>query len=152
MTVGTFSQLGLASPRRKILKKIFFENFQKTSKLSRNIFRASSDHVVAQKSIFWKKNLRKSHYLMYPPPFSYMRDIFSQGCNPFFHQIIFGRSKCLKGKGLPALLHFLCAQGNEQKLPNISSINKPFLFGILDYKTSNPLCVMDMKKYYCHLG
>ena len=73
-TLGTFSQLGLESPRRKILK-FFFGNFQKTSKLSKNIFWASSDHVVAQKSIFWKKIFEKVTISCNPPPFSYRRDI-----------------------------------------------------------------------------
>ena len=74
LTVGTFSQLGLESPRRKILKHFFFGNFQKTSKCSKNIFWASSDHIVAQKLIFWKKKSSKKS-LAQVPPFSYMRDI-----------------------------------------------------------------------------
>ena len=73
-TLGTFSQLGLESPRRKILK-IFFGNFQKTSKLSKNIFWASSDHVVAQKSIFWTKISKKVVKTLNPSLVSYCRDI-----------------------------------------------------------------------------
>ena len=37
-------------------EKHFLKNFRKTSKLSKNIFWASSDQVVAQKSIFRKKS------------------------------------------------------------------------------------------------
>ena len=66
--------IGLRVAQKKNFEKIFFGNFQKTSKLSKNIFWASSDHVVAQKSIFWKKKSSKKS-LAQVPPFSYMRDI-----------------------------------------------------------------------------
>ena len=49
---GDLQSIGLRVAQKKNFEKIFFGNFQKTSKLSKNIFGASSDHVVAQKSIF----------------------------------------------------------------------------------------------------
>merc|ERR1711951_11787 len=51
------------------MKKIF----RKTSKLSRDIFWACWDHVVAQKSIFRKK--KSESFINIEPPFSYLRDI-----------------------------------------------------------------------------
>ena len=49
------------------MKKIFWKIFRKTSKLSRNIFWACWDHIVAQKSLASKK-MPKTTKLMYPPP------------------------------------------------------------------------------------
>ena len=48
------------------MKKIF-SIFRKTSKLSRNTFWACWDHIVAQKSIFQKKKVRKRHKHRTPP-------------------------------------------------------------------------------------
>ena len=48
-------------------EKSFLKKFRKTSELSRNIFWASSDHVVAQKSIFWKKIFEKVTISGTPP-------------------------------------------------------------------------------------
>ena len=71
---GDLQSIGLRVAQKKIFEKKI-GNFQKTSKLSKNIFWASSDHVVAQKSIFWKKSSKKSQTHADPPPFSYLRDI-----------------------------------------------------------------------------
>ena len=65
----------MGGPRVKILKTKFFGIFQKISKVSKNIFWASYDHVVAQKSIFWQKILKKVVNTL-PPLVSYLRDIF----------------------------------------------------------------------------
>ena len=67
--------IGLRVAQKKNFEKFFFGNFSKTSKLSKNIFWASSDHVVAQKSIFWKKIFERVTISGNPPPFSYMRDM-----------------------------------------------------------------------------
>ena len=56
---GDLQSIGLRVAQKQNFEKFFFGNFQKTSKLSKNIFWASSDHVVAQKSIFWKKIFEK---------------------------------------------------------------------------------------------
>ena len=74
---GDLQSIGLRVAQKKNFEKKNWENFQKTSKLSKNIFWASSDHVVAQKSMFWKKSSKKS-LSQGPPPFSYMRDIHRQ--------------------------------------------------------------------------
>ena len=65
---GDLQSIGLRVAQKKNFAKTFFGNFQKTSKLSKNIFWASSDHVVAQKSIFWKKSSKKSLSQVPPPP------------------------------------------------------------------------------------
>ena len=49
------------------------------SKLSKNIFWASYDHVVAQKLIFWTKMSKKVVKTLSPHPVSYLRDIFAYG-------------------------------------------------------------------------
>ena len=51
---GDLQSIGLRVAQKKNFEKFFSENFQKISKLSKNIFWASFEHVVAQKSIFWK--------------------------------------------------------------------------------------------------
>ena len=56
---GDLQSIGLRVAQKKNFSKFFFGNFQKTSKLSKNIFWASSDHVIAQKSIFLKKIFEK---------------------------------------------------------------------------------------------
>ena len=48
-------------------ENFFFGNFQKISKVSKNIFWASYDHVVAQKSIFWTKISKKVVKTLTPP-------------------------------------------------------------------------------------
>ena len=53
----------------------FFGIFQKISKVSKNIFWASYDHVVAQKSIFWTKISKKVAKTLPPPLFTFCRDI-----------------------------------------------------------------------------
>ena len=75
--IGDLQSIGLRVAQKKNFEKFFFGNFQKTSKLSKNIFWASSDHVVAQKSIFLetkKKKLRKSPNSDPSPPLNYMSD------------------------------------------------------------------------------
>ena len=52
-------------------KFFFFGIFQKVSKVSKNIFWASYDHVVAQKSIFWTK-ISKKVVKTLPPPFPWL--------------------------------------------------------------------------------
>ena len=64
---GDLQSIGLRVAQKKNFEKFFFGNFQKTSKLSKNIFWASSDHVVAQKAIFWKKSSKKSLSHVTPP-------------------------------------------------------------------------------------
>ena len=64
----------IKSAQGKNFEKNFFGNFQKISKVSKNIFWASYDHVVAQKSIFWTK-ISKKVVNTIPPLFSYCRDI-----------------------------------------------------------------------------
>ena len=50
--------------------------FRKTSKLSRNVFWTSWDHLGAQKSHFKKKKSKKVANTIKPPPlFTYLRDI-----------------------------------------------------------------------------
>ena len=56
-TAGAIFDSGdLQSIRLRVTQKknfeIFFGNFQKNSKFSKNVFWASSDHVVAQESIY----------------------------------------------------------------------------------------------------
>ena len=74
---GDLQSIGLRVAQKENFEKKFFGNVQKTSKLCKNIFWASSDHVVGQKSIFWKKIFEKVTISGNPPPFSYMRDICS---------------------------------------------------------------------------
>ena len=56
-------------PKKKTsqFSKFFFGIFQKISKVSKNIFWASYDHVVAQKSIFWTKISKKVVKTLTPP-------------------------------------------------------------------------------------
>ena len=67
-----FCRSGTYAVRQKIfrkcgMKKIFWKILEKTSKLSRNIFWACWDHVVAQKSTFRKKSPKTSQ-TQGPPP------------------------------------------------------------------------------------
>ena len=57
----------IKSAQGKNLEKMFFGIFQKISKVSKNIFWASYDHVVAQKSIFWTKISKKVVKTLTPP-------------------------------------------------------------------------------------
>ena len=57
------------------MKKIFWKIFRKTSKLSRNIFWACWDHIVAQKSLASKKKCQKLPNTGTPPHFTKLRDI-----------------------------------------------------------------------------
>ena len=74
LTLEAILKAPLGGPRVKIFKKIFFGNFQKISKVLKNIFWASYDHVVAQKSIFWKK-IFENVVKTIPPLVSYCRHI-----------------------------------------------------------------------------
>ena len=49
--------------------------FRKTSKLSRNIFWTSWDHLGAKKSHFKKKKSKKVAKTINPPLFTYLRDM-----------------------------------------------------------------------------
>ena len=66
--IGSYFQGPIKSAQGKNFEKIFFGNFQKISKVSKNIFWASYDHVVAQKSIFWTKISKKVVNTINPPP------------------------------------------------------------------------------------
>ena len=55
MQYGNF-EISLKSAPEENFENFFFGSFQKTSKLSKNIFWASQDHIVAQKSIFGPKS------------------------------------------------------------------------------------------------
>ena len=55
----------------------FLGIYQKPSKISKDICWTSSEPQEAQKSLFWKKNLKMSQTL--GPPFSYMRYIEESG-------------------------------------------------------------------------
>ena len=72
---AAFTPLGRKFSKSVVWKKNFWKSFRKTSQLSRNIFWACWDHVVAQKSIFKKKKSEKVANSCNPPPFSYLRDI-----------------------------------------------------------------------------
>ena len=76
LTLGPILKVPLGGPRVKILK-IFFGNFQKISKVSKNIIWASYDHVVAQKLIFWTKISKKVVKTLTPPLVSFCRDILA---------------------------------------------------------------------------
>ena len=58
----------IKSAQGKNFEKFFFGIFQKISKVSKNIFWASYDHVVAQKSIFWTKISKKVVNTLTPSP------------------------------------------------------------------------------------
>ena len=58
----------LKVPRIEILEKFYADFFFKNSKLSRDTFWASSDHVVAEKSIFWKNSKKVANTLAPPWP------------------------------------------------------------------------------------
>ena len=73
LTGGFFSILGKKG-RNENFSKIFIGSCRKTSQLSKNIFWASCDHVVAQKSIFWKKIFEKVANAI-PPLVTFCRDI-----------------------------------------------------------------------------
>ena len=64
---GDLQSIGLRVAQKKKFEKFFFGNFQKISKVSKNIFWASYDHVVAQKSIFWTKISKKVVNTLIPP-------------------------------------------------------------------------------------
>ena len=65
---GDLQSIRLRVAQRKDFEIKFFGNFQKISKVSKNIFWASYDHVVAQKSIFWKKIFENVVKTLTPPP------------------------------------------------------------------------------------
>ena len=64
----------IKSAQGENFERFFFGISQKISKVSKNIFWASCNHVVAQKSIFQKKKSPKTLRTQ-APPFSYMRDM-----------------------------------------------------------------------------
>ena len=57
----------IKSAQGENFEKNFFGIFQKISKVSKNIFWASFDHVVAQKSIFWTQISKKVVKTLTPP-------------------------------------------------------------------------------------
>ncbi len=64
---GDKKKIPIGRAQGKNFQNFFFGIFQKISKVSKNIFWASYDHVVAQKSIFWKKIFEKVTILCTPP-------------------------------------------------------------------------------------
>ena len=91
--IGDLQSIGLRVAQKKNFENFFFGNFQKISKLSKNIFWTSYDHVVAQKSIFWTKILKKvAKTLTSPPPWlvsgviymGFYGVLMGLGCPKFF--------------------------------------------------------------------
>ena len=66
--IGGYFEGFIGRAQVKILRNFVFGNFQKISKVSKNIFWASCDHVVAQKNRFFRKKVRKSRVHTEPPP------------------------------------------------------------------------------------
>ena len=66
LTWGIILRAPLKVPRVKILKNFFVGIFQKISKVTKNIFWASYDHVVAHKSIFWEKTQKRRKDIIPP--------------------------------------------------------------------------------------